>query len=47
MTRQPDPEKLQAQATELGGLLRGAMLASTVSLGVRLGLSSEMRDAGP
>lgn len=46
MTREPDPEKLQERATELAGFLRGANLASSVSLGVRLGLYYEMRDAG-
>ena len=43
----PDPEKLNALTMQLAGYLRGVSIASSVSLGVRLGLYHQMRDAGP
>jgi hypothetical protein len=40
-------QKLQQRALDLAAMLRGASLMSAVSLGVRLGLYYEMREAGP
>ena len=46
MTSAPDPTKLQERAATIGEILRGATLTTAISLGVRLGLYRDLRDAG-
>lgn len=47
MTNAPDSTKPQDRAATIGGILGGAVLATAISLGVRLGLYHALRDAGP